>query len=86
VSRQALVDSSFSTLACAPIFTKCGQLKTQVPVGAQEGLKCDSSIYCNQLVSVERPKLTSYVGSLSPEKIDKLNSALKAALDLNDSD
>lgn len=47
VSRQVLIDSRFSTVICAPVYTAYDGLVTQVPVGPEEGLKHDSSIHCN---------------------------------------
>jgi mRNA-degrading endonuclease toxin of MazEF toxin-antitoxin module len=37
VSRQAVIDSNYSTLVCAPIVTERHGLPTQVNVGAGEG-------------------------------------------------
>ncbi len=51
VSRQVLIDSRFSTVICAPIYTAYDGLATQVAVGPDEGLKHDSSIHCDELVS-----------------------------------
>ncbi len=84
VSRQILIDSSFSTVICAPIYTNCGELETQVEVGVEEGLKHDSCIYCDELVSFQKTLLTDFVGSLSQEKLEKLNKALKVALAIED--
>ena len=82
VSRQALVDSLFSTVICAPVFGKGEGLLTQVSVGPNEGLKHTSWIMCDNLVSVPKSELTQYVGSLSESKIAELDFALAAALDL----
>lgn len=84
VSRQILVDSSFSTVICAPVYTNCGELETQVEIGINEGLKHDSCIYCDELVSFPKSILTDYVGSLSQDKLEKLNKALKVALAIED--
>lgn len=43
VSRQVLIDSRFSTVVCAPVYTAFDGLAPQVPVGQDEGLKHDSS-------------------------------------------
>jgi mRNA interferase MazF len=59
-------------------------LSTQVPVGTDEGLKHDSSIHCDALMSLPKSMLTNYVGSLSPAKIQLLNRALRIALDIAD--
>ena len=82
VSRQALIDSRFSTVVCAPVFSSGGGLSTQVSIGPDEGLKHLSWIMCDNLVSIRKSELTSYVGSLSRGKIVELSRALKMALDL----
>jgi mRNA interferase MazF len=85
VSRQALIDSRFSTVICAPVYTTHDGLSSQVSVGIQEGLKHDSSIHCDGLVSLPKAMLTNYIGMLSPKKLDELNEALLVALELQDS-
>jgi mRNA interferase MazF len=82
VSRQVLIESRFSTVICAPVFTTGEGLSTQVPVEQAEGLKHPSLIMCDNLVSLKKTDLTQYVGSLSRTKIGELNTALKMALDL----
>lgn len=82
VSRQIVIDSRFSTVVCAPIYTAYDSLSTQVPAGIEEGLKHDSSIHCDELVSLPKSVLTNYVGTLSSEKLQALNKALRIALDI----
>jgi mRNA interferase MazF len=82
VSRPVLVESRFSTVICAPVFTTGEGLSTQVAVGTPEGLKHPSWIMCDNLVSLRKTDLTHYVGSLTKAKIAELNVALKMALDL----
>ena len=82
VSRSALIDSRFSTVICAPIFSNGQGLSTQVAVGPDEGLKHASWIMCDNLVSIRKSELTDYVGSISASKLVELNVALKMALDL----
>jgi mRNA-degrading endonuclease toxin of MazEF toxin-antitoxin module len=43
-----------------------------VGIGSDEGLKHDSSIHCDELVSLPKTVLTDYVGSLSRQKLDEL--------------
>ncbi len=50
-------------------------------VGIEEGLKHDSSIHCDALMSLPKALLTHFIGTLSPEKLDALNKALAMALD-----
>ena len=82
VSRQALLNSRYATVTCAPIYTNGTGLATQLSVGPEEGLKHTSWIHCDELNSIEKLKLTQYVGSLSPAKIAALNQALSLALEL----
>jgi mRNA interferase MazF len=84
VSRQVLIDSRFSTLTCAPVYSSYDGLSTQVPVGVEEGLKHDSSIHCDELISLPKSVLTRFVGTLPPAKIDALNGAIRIALDIPD--
>jgi mRNA interferase MazF len=83
VSRQALIDSRFSTVVCAPVFSSGQELSTQVPVGVDEGPKHLSWIMCDNLVSLRKSDLTYYVGSVSGAKAVQLSRALKMALDLS---
>ncbi len=84
VSRQVLIDSRFSTVICAPVYSSYESLSTQVPVGINEGLKHDSGIHCDELISLPKSMLTNYVGKLSSEKQHALERALKIALQLNE--
>jgi mRNA interferase MazF len=83
VSRQDLIDSAFTSVVCAPVYTRGRGLSTQVPVGIAEGLKHDSWITCDNLRSISKSELTQFAGSLSPAKISDLNEALTIALDLD---
>jgi mRNA interferase MazF len=82
VSRQALIDSRFSTLVCAPVSTRRDGLATQVEVGIDDGFKHDSSIHCDALVSLPKGVLTDYVSSLAPTRMRALDRALRVALAL----
>ena len=82
VSRQVLIESRFSTLVCAPVYSTHDGLSTQVLVGVDEGLKRDSSIHCDELISLPKSVLTQYLGALSSSKTEALNHALRMALDI----
>ena len=82
VSRPVAIESRFSTVICAPIYSAHHGLSTQVPVGVAEGLKHDSSIHCDELVSLPKSALTNFIGTLSPGKMEALNEALRIALDI----
>ncbi len=83
VSRQTLIDSRFSTVICAPVFSNGEGLSTQIAVGSDEGLKHSSWIMCDNLVSVRKSELTNYLGVLSRSKLAELDYALKMALELS---
>jgi mRNA interferase MazF len=82
VSRPVLIDSKFSTVTCAPIFSSGEGLSTQVAVGPDEGLKHANWIMCDNLVTLRKADLTHFLGSLSRTKLAELNQSLKMALDL----
>ena len=82
VSRQAVIESRFSTVVCAPVYSAHHSLASQIEVGIDEGLKHQSSIHCDELISLPKSALTDFVGVLSSAKVEQLNRALTAALDL----
>ena len=82
VSHQRFIETHFDSVIGAPIYINCIGLPSEVEIGIDEGLKHDSCIHCDELVSLEKSKLTNFIGSLSEEKIKELNHALKIALEL----
>ncbi|MDR0910486.1 MAG: type II toxin-antitoxin system PemK/MazF family toxin [Spirochaetaceae bacterium] len=80
VSRQGLLESTYSTVICAPVYSNTTGLHTEVPVGVDEGLKHDSYIRCDELVSILKSRLTNFVGRLSLQKTEQLNTALRTSL------
>jgi mRNA interferase MazF len=82
VSRQLLIDSAFSTVVCAPVYTRRDGLHSQVDVGIDEGLKHESCLYCDELMSLPKTSLTRFVGTLSLNKLAELDRALSFALGL----
>jgi mRNA interferase MazF len=84
VSRQVVIDSRFSTVICAPIYSAYDGLSTQLPIGVDEGLKHESSVHCDELISLPKSALTNFVGTLLPQKLRSLNQALRTALELID--
>jgi mRNA interferase MazF len=51
-------------------------------VGIDQGLKHQSWIMCDNLVSLRKSELTDYVGSLSSRELTELNRSLALALEL----
>ncbi len=84
VSRQVVIDSRFSTVICAPVYSVHDGLSTQVSIGVDEGLKHASSIHCDELVSLHKSKLTDFISVLSSQKLRLLDEALKIALALDE--
>ena len=82
VSRLVLIESRFSTVICAPVYSMHDGLSTQVLIGVEEGLKHESSIHCDELVNLPKSMLTNYIGALPLAKIEALNQALRVALDI----
>jgi mRNA interferase MazF len=82
VSRQVLIDSKFSTLICAPIFSNGQDLSTQVAIGPDEGVKHPSWITCDNLISVRKAELSHFIAQLPPGKIAELDRALRMALSI----
>ena len=80
VSRQMLIDNTFSGVICAPVYSNYSGIKTQVEVGVEEGLKHDSAVFCDDLISIPKTLLTNYVGALSSAKMEEVNAALRIAL------
>ena len=83
VSRQRFIEARFDSVICAPIYTNCIDLPSEVAVGVDQGLKHDSCIRCDELMSIPKSVLTNFIGSLSPQKIQELNQALKVALEID---
>ncbi|HEX8567244.1 MAG TPA: type II toxin-antitoxin system PemK/MazF family toxin [Pyrinomonadaceae bacterium] len=82
VSRRQFIETVYSSVICAPVYTNCVGLMTEVRVGIDEGLTHESCIRCDELTSLPKSVLTNFIGSLSPQKIEELNQALKIALEL----
>ena len=80
VSRSVVIESSFSTVICAPIYSSYNGLSTQVLVGQGEGLKHESSIHCDELISIQKTALTDFVGRIDQSKLPELNRALAVAV------
>ncbi len=80
VGRQEVIRSNYSTVICAPVYSNCLGIETEVEIGIDEGLKHHSCIRCDELFSLHKTVLTNYVGELSENKLQELNEALKIAL------
>jgi mRNA interferase MazF len=79
VSRQTLIDNTFSGVICAPVYSNYRGFTTQVEIGVEEGMKNDSAVYCDELISIPKALLTDYIGSMSSAKMTEVNAALRIA-------
>jgi mRNA interferase MazF len=83
VSRDFVAQNEdVSTVICAPVYTETLGLRSEVPVGVDEGFPQDSSIRCDFLTLMMKAKLTYFVGTLSRDKQHELNRALTYALQI----
>ena len=69
-------------MVCAPVYARREGLATEVAVGVAEGLKHDSSILCDALISLPKSTLTDFIGRLQSEPLSALDAALRIALAL----
>ena len=83
VSRQVFIDSAYSTVTCAPVYSERLGLSSQVNIGPDEGLKADCCIHCDELMSLPKSSLKNFVGTLSAPKCDELNASLRIALGID---
>ena len=57
-------------------------LPTEVPLGPAHGLERECVANCDNLFTIPKRSLGRRRGSLGPEEVDRLNAALRVALDL----
>jgi mRNA-degrading endonuclease toxin of MazEF toxin-antitoxin module len=83
VSRDFIAShEDIASVICAPIYGEVLGLRSEVVVGAEDGLPRQSSIRCDFLALMFKTKLTAFVGTLSAEKQNELRQALIHALQL----
>lgn len=76
VSRQDFIESNYKSVICAAIYTNRNGLESEVNVGI-DGLKHESAIRCDELLSIPKYNLTHFIGSLSEQRICGTKSSLK---------
>lgn|GEM_PF-3827450 len=81
LGRQAVCDSAYATVICAPILDAYIGLNTQVPL-REEGATPWGCIHLDALVSLPKAWLTDCVAVLTPAKMAEVERALRLALDL----
>jgi mRNA interferase MazF len=70
-------------VAVAPITGTVRGLSTEVPVGKVNGLKHDSVVSCDNVMTIPRAALGRLVGYLQPAQEQALARAIVAAYDLD---
>jgi mRNA interferase MazF len=69
-----------ATVTVAPITSTVRGVASEVAIGAEVGLKKSSAINLHHVATVPRAGLRSYVGSVSPEVMERVRLALLFAL------
>ncbi len=81
VSRDFIANNDdIATVICAPVYGEVLGLRTEVVIGADDGLPRQSSIRCDFLMLMFKNKLTGFVGTLTSSKQAQLRRALAHAL------
>jgi mRNA-degrading endonuclease toxin of MazEF toxin-antitoxin module len=83
VSRDFVAaNEDISTVICAPVYGQVLGLRSEVAIGASEGLPRPNAIRCDFLTLMFKSKLTGFVSTLSKEKQSELQRALAIALQI----
>ena len=84
VSRDFIAQNDdVSTVICAPVYSEVLGIRSEVVIGAEDGIPQESSIRCDFLTLIFKRKLTQFVATLSAKRKDELDKALKTALALD---
>jgi mRNA interferase MazF len=68
------------TVMVAPVTSTLRGAPSEVAIGVAEGLKHPSAVNLDHVQTVEKARLTGYVGSLPPEKMRAVCRALAIAV------
>jgi mRNA interferase MazF len=78
LSRQDVIPL-LSTVIVAPITSTIYGAPSEVVVGVEEGLKAESAINLDHVLTVDQARLRQFVGSLPPRKMAEVCRALATA-------
>lgn len=78
LTRQPVIDL-LHTVMVAPITSTVRGAPSEVLVGAEEGLKKDCAVNLDHVQTVEKHRLSRYVGHLGKEKMARVCQALAVA-------
>jgi mRNA interferase MazF len=79
LSRSEVIDL-LHTVMVAPITSTIHGAPSEVIVGIDEGLKRESAINLDHVQTVEKARLSRFVGTLSPQKMAAVCRALSIAV------
>jgi len=83
VSRTFIAENpDVSTVICAPVYSQVLGLRSEVVLGAEDGLPRVCAVRCDFLMLMFKGKLTQFVARLSGSRIEELDHALRHALEL----
>ena len=68
------------TVTVAPITSTVRGIASEVPIGMEVGLKGPSAVNLDHIATVPREGLRVYVGTLTPEQMERVRVALLFAL------
>jgi mRNA interferase MazF len=79
LTRQEVI-GLLHTVTVAPVTSTIRGAPSEVLVGAREGLKHESAVNLDHVQTVERARLSGYLGHLGPEKMREVCRALAIAV------
>lgn len=79
LTRQEVI-GLLHTVMVAPVTSTIRGAPSEVVVGIKEGLKHESAVNLDHVQTVERSRLTGYVGHLGPDKMREVCRALSIAV------
>jgi mRNA-degrading endonuclease toxin of MazEF toxin-antitoxin module len=83
VSRDFIAGNDhIATVICAPVYSESLNLRSEMLVGADEGLPRESVIRCDFLTLIFKSRLKILVGTLSQARQRELSRALAYALQI----
>jgi mRNA interferase MazF len=79
LTRQEVI-GLLHTVMVAPVTSTIRGAPSEVVVGVKEGLKHESVVNLDHVQTVERARLTGYVGQLGPDRMREVCRALSIAV------
>ncbi len=73
-----------SSVTVAPITTTIRGIPSEVVLGLQDGLATDCAVNLDNIQTIQKAKLGSFIASLSPETMQLVKRALHFALGLDE--